>query len=96
MITYVVLANFATKGRKDVKRTTKRADEFRKLAKKFDVTLKEIFWTHGQYDVVVVAEAPDEFSATALNLSLIDLGNVRTQTLRAFTAAEMDKIIAKT
>jgi uncharacterized protein with GYD domain len=58
------------------------------------VTVKEIFWTHGQYDIVVIAEAPDEFSATALNLSLLDLGNVRTQTLRAFSAAEMDTIIA--
>ena len=68
---------------------------FRKLAKNFGVTVKEIFWTHGQYDIVVIAEAPDEFSATALELSLLDLGNVRTQTLRAFSAAEMDTIIAK-
>ena len=80
MKTFVILAKFASKGR------TKRVNEFRKLAKKFDVTVKEIFRTHGPYDVVVIAEAADEFSATVLHLSLMDLvGNVRTQTLRVFS-----------
>jgi uncharacterized protein with GYD domain len=83
--TYIILAKFTTKGRNAAKDITKRANEFWKLAKKFDVTVKEIFRTHGPYDVVVIAEAADEFSATALHLSLMDRGNVRTRTLRAFS-----------
>jgi uncharacterized protein with GYD domain len=58
-------------------------------------TVKELFWTQGRHDIVTVIEAPDEFSATALNLSLSALGNIRTETLRAFSAADMMKIIAK-
>jgi len=72
-----------------------RADAFKEMAKKFGVTVKEMFWTQGQYDLVTIVEAPDEVSATAANLSLCALGNVRTQSLRAMSAAEMKAVIAK-
>jgi uncharacterized protein with GYD domain len=59
------------------------------------MTVKEVFWTQGQYDIVTIVEAPDDVSATALALSVGALGNVRTQTLRAFSAADMKKVIGK-
>jgi uncharacterized protein with GYD domain len=40
-------------------------------------------------------EVPDEQSGMALMLSLGSLGNVRTETLRAFTAEEMGQIVSK-
>ena len=52
------------------------------MAQTFGVTIKDIFWTQGRYDIVIVIEAPDELSATALNLSLSALGNIRTESLR--------------
>jgi uncharacterized protein with GYD domain len=42
-------------------------------------TVKEVFWTLGQYDVVAIVEAPDDVSMTALGLGTGKLGNVRTQ-----------------
>src|SRR6476620_11659605 len=95
MMTYVVLATFTDQGVKDAKDSPKRAEAFRQMAKTFGVTVKDIFWTQGRYDIVTVVEAPDELSATALNLSLGALGNVRTESLRAFSAEEMAKITAK-
>ena len=95
MITYVVLMNFTDQGIRNAKDTLKRADAFKDIAKKFGATVREMFWTQGQYDIVTIAEVPDEASGTALNLSLCALGNVRTQTLRAFSANEMKQIIAK-
>jgi uncharacterized protein with GYD domain len=95
MITYVTLVNFTDQGIRSAKDTVKRTEGFRDMAKKFGVTVNEVFWTQGQYDLVAITEAPDEFSGTALNMSLCALGNVRTQTLRAFSAAEMKQIIAK-
>jgi uncharacterized protein with GYD domain len=59
------------------------------------VTIKDIYWVHGQYDVVAISEAPDEATAMALTLSAAKAGNVTTQTMRAFTSAEMEKILAK-
>lgn len=57
--------------------------------------MKEIVWTQGRYDVVTVLEAPDEAAAMSLSLSLSPLGNVRIETLRAFSAADMTKIVSK-
>lgn len=95
MITYVTLVNFTDQGIRTAKDTVKRTEGFRDMAKKFGVTVSEVFWTQGRYDLVAITEAPDEISGTALNMSLCALGNVRTQTLRAFSAAEMKQIIAK-
>jgi uncharacterized protein with GYD domain len=95
MLTYVVLATFTDQGVKNAKDSPKRADAFKQMAKTFGVSVKDIFWTQGRYDIVTVVEAPDELSATALNLSLSALGNIRTESLRAFSAAEMTKIVAK-
>jgi uncharacterized protein with GYD domain len=95
MATYVVLATFTDQGVRNAKDSPKRAEAFKRMAKTFGVTVKDIFWTQGRYDIVTVVEAPDELSATALNLSLSAMGNIRTESLRAFSAADMMKIVAK-
>ena len=95
MPTYVTLANFTHQGIQNIKDTTKRADAFKTAAKKAGCTVKEIYWTQGQYDTVLIMDTPDDASATAVLMSLGKLGNVRTQTLRAFTAAELAPILDK-
>jgi uncharacterized protein with GYD domain len=95
MANYVILATFTDQGVRNAKESPKRAEAFRQMAKTFEVTVKEIFWTQGRYDIVAITEAPDEIAATALNLSLSALGNIRTESLRAFSAEEMTKIVGK-
>ena len=95
MITYVVLAKFTDQGIRNAKESPKRAEAFKELAKTFGVTVKDIFWTQGRYDTVTIVEAPDESAAMSLNLSLGALGNVRTESLRAFSAADMATIVSK-
>src|SRR5512143_4062768 len=95
MATYIVLAQFTEQGIRSVKETTKRADAVKDLARKFGVTAKEFYWTLGSYDVVVVFDAPDDASITALGLAIGALGNVRTQTMRAFSRDEMNGVLAK-
>jgi uncharacterized protein with GYD domain len=65
------------------------------MAGRFGVTIKSIHWTLGQYDVVTLCEANDDASATAFALALASAGNIRTQTLRAFSKDEMSAILAK-
>ena len=65
----------------------KRTDVFKEMAKKCGATVRDAFWTLGEYDMVAIVEAPDDISMTAPGLSSGALGNVRTQTLRAFTQA---------
>ena len=95
MVAYVVLANFTEQGIRNAKESPKRADAFKEMAKTFGVTVKELVWTQGRYDLVTIVEAPDEPSVMALELTLGALGNVRTETLRAFSAAEMTNIVGK-
>ena len=95
MATFVVLGSFTDQGVRNAKDTTKRADAFKEMARKAGVTVKEVYWTLGRFDVVSICEAPDDEAVTALTLGLGALGNVRTQTLRAFTQAEMGRIIGK-
>jgi uncharacterized protein with GYD domain len=45
--------------------------------------------------VVALFEAPDDETMTAFSLSVAKLGNVKTQTLRAFSAKDMGGILAK-
>ena len=95
MVTYVVLAKFTDQGIRNAKDSPKRADAFRQLAKTVGVTVKDVFWTQGRYDIVTIVEAPDEASAMTLGLGLGALGNVRTESLRAFSAADMATIVGK-
>lgn len=95
MPNYVMLVHFTDQGVKTVKDSPKRADAFKAMANKQGATVKELYWTLGQYDIVSVVEAPDDMTMTALGLSVGALGNVRTQTLRAFSEAEMKTILSK-
>jgi uncharacterized protein with GYD domain len=95
MPTYIALGSFTDQGIRAVKDTTKRADAVREDAKKFGVTAKEFYWTLGAYDMVVIFDAPDDASMSALGMSIGSAGNVRTQTMRAFSRDEMQAVLAK-
>jgi uncharacterized protein with GYD domain len=95
MPTYIVLASFTDKGVHDVKDTVGRADKFKDMAKKAGVTVRNMYWTLGPTDVVAICEAPDDETATTLSMSVAARGFVRTQTLRAFSDAEIGKILER-
>lgn len=95
MVTYIALVNFTDQGIRTVKDTTKRAEGVREMARTFGVEAKEFYWTLGSHDLVVIFEAPDDTAMTAVGLTIGQAGNVRTQTLRAFSKAEMDGILSK-
>lgn len=95
MFTYIGLINFTDQGIHTVKDTTKRAAAAKEAAKKHGVNMRDIFWTMGEYDLVCVLEAEDETSLAAFNLSLAMQGNVRSRSMRAYTAGDMDRILAK-
>lgn len=95
MATYIALINFTDQGIRNIKETTRRAEAVREMSKTFGVTAKDFFWTLGSYDLVVLFEAPDDASVTALGLTIGAAGNVRTQTMRAFSRDEMDAILRK-
>ena len=93
MAIFVTLANFTDQGVRGIMDTTKRADTFREQAKTAGLTVREILWTMGQYDLVVITEAQDERIAASALMKLAAQGNVRTQTLPAFSKDEINAML---
>jgi uncharacterized protein with GYD domain len=93
MATFITTVQFTEQGIKAVRDTCARAAAFQAAAEKMGIKVRGLYWTLGAFDGVLVLEAPDEARATAALLQLGALGNLRTQTARAFDAAEMQKIL---
>ena len=87
--------NSRTRASGTSRRPTKRAQALKDMAKKFGATVNAVDWTLGQYHIATIVDAPDDTSVNALLLSVGTLGNVRTQTLRAFSADEMGQILGR-
>jgi uncharacterized protein with GYD domain len=95
MATYITSVQFTPQGMAQIKDTCKRATSFKTAAKKLGAKVIEVYWTQGVWDGVLIFEAADDETASALMLNLASQGNVKTQTVRAFTAAEMEKIVGR-
>jgi uncharacterized protein with GYD domain len=95
MPTYVSLINWTDQGIRDFRDSTERADDFSKLVESLGGTVRELLWTVGQYDIVSVVDFPDDETGVAALLQVSSMGNVRSNTLRAFGAEEMSGIIRR-
>jgi uncharacterized protein with GYD domain len=93
--TFISLLNWTDKGIANYKDTVTRAQDAMRAAAGMGGAIRDIFWTVGPYDLVTVADFPDDATATAFLLALSSGGNVRTATMRAYGAEEMSQIIAK-
>ena len=95
MPTYVVLYKFTEEGAKNARDTVKRARESRAENEKRGFSVRGLYWTQGRYDIVAVVDAPDESAMMAGLLNIAGAGNVRSETLRAFTDTEMEQILTQ-
>jgi len=95
MATYIVLYRFTDSGRKNVWRTVERAEEVRKYNEALGFKVIGMYWTQGRYDLVALVDAPSEEAMVAGLFNIAQAGNVASESLRAFTAEEMQKMMAK-
>ncbi len=95
MPTFIALFGWTDQGIRKVKDTVKRAEKFKATIQTAGGTVKGFYWTMGRYDGVIIFEAPDEATATAVMLSGCSRGTVRTETLRAFSQDEIKGVLAK-
>lgn len=92
---FVTLIKFTTQGLQNIDTTTQRAAEFAESAKKAGLEISEQLWLCGRYDGLVVYEATDIETASAVMLQLSTSGNVTTETIPAFDSANMQKVTSK-
>jgi uncharacterized protein with GYD domain len=95
MATFITTLKFTDKGEEKIRETMKRAAAFKATAKKLGVKVVGQYWTLGNFDGLLIYEAPDDETATAVMLHLGSLDNVHTSTVRAFVASEMETILEK-
>jgi uncharacterized protein with GYD domain len=93
---YVSLVNWTDQGIKNYRDSVRRAEDYRGLVEKNGGQVRQLVWTLGEYDVVAVTEFPDDETATAVALQTGAMGNIRTTTMKAFDAEQMNAIIRRT
>lgn len=93
MPTYVVLYRFSDQGLKNIKGTVKRARDVRAENEKRGFKVLGMYWTQGRYDLVAVMDAPSEEAMLAGLFNIAEAGNVHSETLRAYSDAEMEKAL---
>ncbi len=95
MAIYVVLMNWTDQGAKTAGESVNRYEAAKDDLAQHGVTIKDVYWTVGPYDIVTIVEAADDETATAGLVRLAAQGNVRTTTMRGFRADETRGIIEK-
>ena len=93
MPAFITLANFTDQGARTIKDSPERFEAFKSVAEAAGVTIKSAHWTTGAYDVVLVTEGPEE-AVMSLTIQTAALGNIRTQTMRGFSATEMRTLVS--
>jgi len=94
MATYITLARYTQQGISKIKDSPSRVDAFRNAVQKAGGSVKGMYLTMGRYDIVLITEAPSDEVVARLTLATGSLGNVTTETLRAFNEDEFKKIVA--
>ena len=92
---FVTLVKFTGQGVTHIGQTTDRAKAFLETAQAAGIQVREMLWTQGQYDGVLLFDAADVETAAAVTLRLASKGNVQSETLVAFDADGMDRVLAK-
>jgi uncharacterized protein with GYD domain len=95
MATFITTIKFTLKGLAAIGETTKRATALAASAAKVNARVKDVYWTLGDHDGLLIFEAPDDETAAAFLLAVGSQGNVHTTTCRAFTTTEMDTILSQ-
>ncbi len=92
MPTYIVLGRFTDQGIKTISEGPQRRQAARERIEQLGGRMVSVYNTQGQYDLVMTVEFPDDLAATAFLLQTGQQGNLRTETLRAFTPEEMEQV----
>jgi uncharacterized protein with GYD domain len=95
MPAYIALIDWTDQGVKGFKDSVDRYETAQGQLRSMGVEFTDIYWTLGAHDIVGIVDAPDDQTLAAALLAVAGQGNIRTTTLRAFSADEMRGVISK-
>lgn len=90
---FVVLGHISDSGSKDMKNFLVGLQQNVSRAESMGIKLHGWYMTQGQYDFVVVAEAPDEATMLRQSFGVAGSGMARTETMRAYTVDEVRQLV---
>ena len=94
MATYISLGKWTQQGVQGAAEGPKRRQAAKEAARLFGGEIKQVYVTMGQYDIVVILEAPDDEAVAKILLKVGSFGNLSTQTFRAFDETETDRLLS--
>jgi len=94
MAHYITLIRYTQQGAARIKESPARLDAAKKAAEAAGGEIHAWYLTMGKYDAVIISEFPNDETIAKFMLSTGSMGNITTQTLKAFTEAEYRKIVA--
>lgn len=94
MASYIILGRYTEQGVRNIKEGPQRVEAARRAIEAAGGKMAAFYLTLGQYDFVVVAEGPDDETVARVLLGIASAGNIKTETLRAFTEEEFRRIVA--
>jgi uncharacterized protein with GYD domain len=92
---FISSLNWTEQGMRSLKDAPKRAQAARDMAKKMGVEIKELYLTSGDTDMVAILETANGDNVAKFAVAIGAMGNIRTRTVRAWTQAEMQKMISE-
>ncbi len=95
MATYVMLSTWTEQGLRKVKESPSRIDSFKKSVKSAGGEVRGVWVTMGRFDTLSLVSAPDDEAMARIAMALCSLGNVKTETLRAFGEDEFKSLLGK-
>ena len=93
---YINLVSWTDQGIRNIKEAPQRIDAFRKTVQAAGGKLTGFYLTMGKYDIVTIIDAPNDEALASIVLSTGSKGNVRTETMKAFTEDQFRTMVAKT
>jgi uncharacterized protein with GYD domain len=91
---YITLIRYTQQGAARIKESPARLDAAKKAAEAAGGKIHAWYLTMGKYDAVIISEFPNDEAIAKFVLSTGSMGNITTQTLKAFTEAEYRKIVS--
>ncbi|MFC1724068.1 GYD domain-containing protein [candidate division KSB1 bacterium] len=90
---YITLLNYTQKGVERIKNAPHGLEEAKKVFDEMGGKIREFYSVMGQYDAVVISEVPTDDIAAKIALKIVSMGNIRSETMRAYTEDEYRRII---
>lgn len=90
---YISLVNYTEAGLRDIKKSPARLDDARRQAKELGGNIDKVYLTMGSYDLVTIAEFPDDATAATFALRIGAQGTARTSTMKAFPEDAFREIV---